>query len=57
MGKKPAKATKKIAAKGQLKKAIQTRHKHQQIKRKVQNRKAGKIVRIDWRRVTMEKRT
>lgn len=32
------KATKKYAASGQLKKAIQARHKHQQIKKKIQGR-------------------
>lgn len=33
------KATKKYAASGQLKKAIQARHKHKQIKKKIQGRK------------------
>lgn len=33
------KATKKYAASGQLKKAIQARHKHQQIQKKIQGRK------------------
>lgn len=33
------KATKKYAASGQLKKSIQARHKHQQIKKKIQGRK------------------
>jgi nucleolar complex protein 2 len=42
MGKKATKATKKFAASGQLKKQIQTRHKQQQIKRKVQGRRGGK---------------
>ncbi|KAF8154012.1 Noc2p family-domain-containing protein [Crassisporium funariophilum] len=39
MGKKASKATKKYASSGQLKKAIQARHKHQQIKKKTQGRK------------------
>ena len=34
-----SKATKKYAASGQLKKSIQARHKHQQIKKKIQGRK------------------
>jgi nucleolar complex protein 2 len=42
MGKKATKATKKFAAKGHLKKQIQTRQKHQQIKRKLQGRNARK---------------
>ena len=33
------KATKKYVASGQLKKAIQARHKHQQIQKKIQGRK------------------
>ena len=33
------KSTKKYAASGQLKKAIQARHKHQQIQRKIHGRK------------------
>jgi nucleolar complex protein 2 len=36
------KATKKYAASGQLKKSIQARHKHQQIKKKIQGRKKPK---------------
>jgi nucleolar complex protein 2 len=35
------KATKKYAASGQLKKAIQARHKHQQIQKKIQSRKGN----------------
>jgi nucleolar complex protein 2 len=41
MGKKATKATKKFAAKGQLKKTIQARQKHNQIRKKSQGRKAG----------------
>jgi nucleolar complex protein 2 len=41
MGKKATKATKKFAAKGQLKKTIQARQKHNQIKKRAQGRKAG----------------
>ena len=39
MGRGATKATKKYAASGQLKKSIQARHKHQQIKKKIQVRK------------------
>ncbi len=39
MGKKSTKATRKFAASGQLKKTIQARRKHQDIKRKVDRRK------------------
>jgi nucleolar complex protein 2 len=39
MTKKAAKATRKFAAKGQLKKTIQIRRKHQQFKKKIQDRK------------------
>ena len=39
MGRGTTKATKKYAASGQLKKSIQARHKHQQIKKKIQGRK------------------
>jgi nucleolar complex protein 2 len=39
MKKKANKATRKFAAKGQLKKTIQTRQKHQQFKKKVQGRR------------------
>lgn len=39
MGRGATKATKKYAASGQLKKAIQARHKHQQVKKKIQGRK------------------
>ncbi|KAF8890669.1 Noc2-domain-containing protein [Infundibulicybe gibba] len=42
MGKKATKATKKFASSGQLKKTIQARHKHQQIKKRSQNRKGAK---------------
>ena len=42
MGKKANKATRKFAASGQLKKAIQQRRKHQDIKRKVERRKGTK---------------
>lgn len=47
MGKKATKATKKFAASGQLKKQIQSRHKHQQIKKKVQGRRAGKPTKVE----------
>lgn len=40
MGKKATKATRKFAASGQLKKTIQQRRKHQDIKRKAERRKA-----------------
>lgn len=39
MGKKAAKSTRKFAQSGQLKKAIQSRRKHQEIKRKAERRK------------------
>ena len=42
MGKKANKATRKFAASGQLKKTIQQRRKHQDIKRKVERRKGSK---------------
>ena len=42
MGKKASKATRKFAASGQLKKTIQQRRKHQDIKRKVERRKGSK---------------
>ncbi|KAI0337672.1 Noc2-domain-containing protein [Trametopsis cervina] len=41
MAKKAAKATRKFAASGQLKKTIQQRRKHQDIKRKAERRKAS----------------
>lgn len=41
MGKKAAKATRKFASSGQLKKTIQQRRKHQDIKRKAERRKNG----------------
>ncbi|THH17678.1 hypothetical protein EW146_g3186 [Bondarzewia mesenterica] len=42
MTKKSAKSTRKFAASGQLKKQIQARRKHQQIKRKIQHKKGSK---------------
>lgn len=42
MGKKAVKATRKFAASGQLKKTIQQRRKHQDIKRKAERRKGNK---------------
>lgn len=42
MGKKATKATRKFAASGQLKKTIQQRRKHQDIRRKVERRNATK---------------
>lgn len=42
MGKKAAKSTRKFAASGQLKKAIQARHKHQQVKKKFDKRRGNK---------------
>lgn len=42
MGKKAVKATRKFAASGQLKKTIQQRRKHQDIKRKAERRKTSK---------------
>ncbi|KAH8114877.1 Noc2-domain-containing protein [Phellopilus nigrolimitatus] len=42
MGKKATKASRKYASSGQLKKEIQSRKKHQQIKRTVERRKTGK---------------
>ena len=42
MGKKAAKSTKKFATSGQLKKTIEARRKHQQIRRKVEGRKGQK---------------
>ena len=41
MGKKATKATRKFAASGQLKKTIQQRRKHQDIKRKAERRKTN----------------
>ncbi|EAU87524.1 hypothetical protein CC1G_11196 [Coprinopsis cinerea okayama7 len=41
MGKKATKATRKFAASGQLKKTIQARHKHQQVKKKIQRRRGA----------------
>ena len=42
MGKKATKATRKFAASGQLKKTIQQRRKHQDLKRKAERRKGSK---------------
>ena len=42
MGKKATKASRKYAASGQLKKEIQARKKHQQMKRTIERRKGGK---------------
>lgn len=42
MAKKGAKATRKFAASGQLKKQIQARHKHQELKKRVERRKGKK---------------
>ena len=42
MGKKAKKASRKYAASGQLKKEIQARKKHQQMKRTIERRKGGK---------------
>ena len=42
MGKKAAKASRKYAASGKLKKEIQARKKHQQIKRTIEKRKGAK---------------
>lgn len=42
MGKKASKQTKKFAASGQLKKAIQARHKHQQIRKRIQGKRGPK---------------
>ena len=42
MGKKAAKATRKFASSGQLKKAIQSRRKQRDIKLKTEKRKANK---------------
>ena len=42
MGKKTAKSARKFAASGQLKKTIQTRHKHQQAKKKFERRRGNK---------------
>ncbi|KAA1466846.1 Noc2-domain-containing protein [Dentipellis sp. KUC8613] len=42
MAKKGAKATRKFAASGQLKKTIQARHKHQQIQKKIHKKQAAK---------------
>ncbi|KAG6810857.1 hypothetical protein H0H92_010041 [Tricholoma furcatifolium] len=40
MGKKASKQTKKFAASGQLKKVIQARHKHQQIRKRTQGKRS-----------------
>ena len=42
MGKKAAKSTRKFAASGQLKKTIQARRKHRDIKKKAEKRQAAK---------------
>lgn len=42
MAKKGAKATRKFAASGQLKKQIQARHKHQQLKKNIERRKGAR---------------
>ena len=42
MGKKAAKSTRKFAASGQLKKTIQNRRKHRDIKKKAEKRQAAK---------------
>ena len=42
MGKKAAKSTRKFAASGQLKKTIDARRKHRDIKKKAERRKASK---------------
>lgn len=42
MGKKATKASRKYASSGQLKKEIQARKKHQQVKRTIERRKGGK---------------
>ena len=42
MGKKAAKSTRKFAASGQLKKTIQARRKHRDIKKKAERRQAAK---------------
>ena len=42
MGKKVNKASRKYAASGQLKKEIQSRKKHQQLKRQIERRKSSK---------------
>ncbi|KAG6865341.1 hypothetical protein C0991_003378 [Blastosporella zonata] len=42
MGKKASKQTKKFAASGQLKKVIQARHKHQQIRKRTQGKRGAK---------------
>ncbi|KAL5520417.1 hypothetical protein ACEPAG_9641 [Sanghuangporus baumii] len=42
MGKKANKASRKYAASGQLKKEIQSRKKHQQVRRKIEQRQVGK---------------
>ena len=42
MGKKASKASRKYAASGQLKKEIESRKKHQQIKRNIERKRTGK---------------
>ncbi|KAH0579853.1 hypothetical protein H2248_002680 [Termitomyces sp. 'cryptogamus'] len=42
MGKKASKQTKKFAASGQLKKVIQARHKHQQIRKRILGKRGAK---------------
>lgn len=42
MGKRTVKSTKKFAASGQLKKTIQARRKHQDIRRKAERRQSKK---------------
>ena len=42
MGKKAPKASRKLAASGELKRKIQERHKQQKVKKQIKNRKATK---------------
>jgi hypothetical protein len=43
MGKKAPKASRKLAVKGEIKRQIQERHKHQKLKKRIDGRKAQKV--------------
>jgi nucleolar complex protein 2 len=47
MGKKAPKASRKLAAKGELKRQIQERHKHQKVKKQINIRKAQKAAKAN----------
>lgn len=43
MGKKAPKASRKLAAKGEIKRQIQERHKHRGLKKRIEGRKAQRV--------------